>query len=49
MDDEVRSSPPAVTWVYGLLGLIPFVAAAAAALLSGGGLIRWGAQSALLA
>ena len=49
MDDEVRSRPPAVTWAYGLLGLIPFVAAAAAALLLGGGLIRWGAQSALLA
>ena len=48
MDDVVRSRPPAVAWVYGLLGLIPFLAGAAAALLSGGGLVRWGAQLALL-
>jgi hypothetical protein len=28
--------PPAVTWVYGLLGLLPFVAGAAGALLTSG-------------
>jgi hypothetical protein len=29
-------SPPAVTWVYGLLGLVPFVGCAAASLLTTG-------------